>query len=255
MNRETIDITDNLLGLGAIEPVIKQEAIKLGVNTVTPQVADLIKTVAAKRVQMAVYNKNLTRGQAIFAQKVNELPAQSVRDLKSGNAQIVDGERYIAAQASGASGTQELLQNAPNAAIGISNLDEGKMPTNANLLVEAIKVEFANHATSVNADGVEYRNIFDAASLPSAFQNGELEIMADGRVIVPSTPMAKFFAVGPASFADEKGARVVSLNAPKMIPAGARVQINWRKPTNGALSAAGNDFIKVTLIGSETATR
>lgn len=253
MNEELIDITDNLLGLGSVEPLVKNQAIKLGVEA-TPKVVNLVKTVAAERVRTAVHNKNLTRGQAIFAQKVNELPAQSIRDLKSGNAQIVDGERYIAAQAVGASGTQELLQNAPNAAIGISNLDEGKMPTNANMLVEAVKIEYGNNA-GANPDAVEYRNLFDTGDLPSAFQNGEVEVMADGRVIIPSTPMAKFFAVGPTSFGDNKGSRIVELKAPKMIPAGARVQINWRKPTNGALAAANNDFIKVTLIGSETATR
>lgn len=250
---ETIDISENLLGLGAIEPTIKAEAIKLGVNS-TPAITNLVKTVAAQRVKTAVSNKNLTRGQAIFAQKANELSAETLRGLKRGDLQVVDGERYIAALAAGASGTQELLQAAPNAAIGITNLNDGKMPSNANMLLEALKVEFANHATIALPDNVEYRNIMDAATLPSAFQNGELEIMADGRIIVPSTPMAKFFAVGPASFADNKGARVVKLAAPKMIPAGARIQINWRKPSNGALAAA-NNFIKVTLIGSETTTR
>ncbi|MFA5670487.1 MAG: hypothetical protein WC967_14705 [Balneolaceae bacterium] len=254
MNTELIDISDNLLGLGNIKPAVDQAAIKLGVQS-TPKVVELVKQVSAERVKTAMSNKNLTRGQAIFAQKVNELPAESIRGLKSGALQVVDGERYIAAQASGGSTTQELLQNAPNSAIGITNLNDGKMPSNANMLLEALKVEFANHATSTDADDVEYRNIMDSASLPSAFQNGELEIMADGRVIVPSTPMAKFFAVGPASFADSTGARVVKLKAPKMIPASARIQINWRKPANGSLSASGNDFIKVTLIGSETTTR
>ena len=252
-NEDLMDISDNLLGLGSIEKEVSKVAPRFGV-TATPKVVRLVRSIASKRAKKVAHNKNLTRGQAIFAQKVNELPTQAVRDLKSGNAQIVDGERYIAAQASGDSGTQELLQSAPNATIGITNLDEGKMPSNASMLLEGIKVEMANDA-GTDADDVSYSNIFDAGDLPSAFQNGELEIQADGRVVVPSTPMSKFFTVGGTAMTGAEGARVVMLKAPKMLPAGSKLSINWRKPTNGSLSAANNDFIKVTLIGSETATR
>lgn len=247
------DVADSLLGLGTVEADINAAATKMGINP-SQETIRVARSVAASRVKKAVNNTLLSRNQAIFATKAGELPAQSVRNLQNGTSQIIDGERYIAVLAVGATGTQELLRNAPNAAIGVSNLDEGKMPSNANMLLSALKVEIANSAASANVDAVEYTNQFDAAGLASSFQNGEIEIQADGRVVVPSTPMSKFFSVGGAAMSSDGGARVVKLSAPKMLPAGAKIEVIWRKPANGTLPA-NNNFIKVTLIGPETATR
>ena len=256
MNQEEMneDVQDTLLGLGEIDNEIGRVSKKMGIQ-MTPQIRRFARSVASKRSGAVARNRYLTREQAIFAAKVKELPAQTVKDLQSGAAHIVDGNRYIAVRVTSATDTQEVLRNAPNAAVGITNIEDGRMPSTSNMLLSAVKVEIANHATKTDADDVEYTNIFDAGGLPSTFQNGEIEIQANGKIILPSTPLAKFFSVGGAAMVDNGGAVEVPLNAPKMIPAGAKVAITLRKPANGTLFAAGNSFAKVTLLGPETTTK
>lgn len=247
------NVQDALLGLGEIDAEINSISKKMGVK-MSPEMKRVTRSVAARRSRSVATNRYLTRDQAIFAAKVKELPAQTVKDLRSGSAHIVDGNRYIAVAVTSATDTQEVLRNAPNAAVGITNIEDGRMPSTSNLLLSAVKVEIANSALST-ADAVEYSNVFDAGGLPSAFQNGEIEIQANGKIVMPSTPLAKFFSVGGVAMVDNNGAVVVKLNAPKMIPAGAQIAITLRKPANGALFAANNTFAKVTLLGPETTTK
>lgn len=246
------DVQDALLGLGSIDDEIGRVSKRMGIK-MTPEVRKAVRHIATRRSRIVAKGRFLTRNQAILASKVNELPEQAVVDLKNGVSHSIDGERYIAAKVVAGGGNFEFLRNPPNSAIGITNLNDGKMPSTANMLLSAVKLEIGN-STSGNPDAVEYLNRFDAGDLPSAFQNGEIEISANGKIILPSTPTAKFFANGGVAMVNSKAVEV-ELNAPKLIPANAKIEVSFRMPTNGVLFAADNSFMKVTLLGPETAPK
>lgn len=104
-----------------------------------------------------------------------------------------------------------------------------------------------------NVDGVDYANVFDAGADPNAVFNGEIEISAAGRTILPSTPLRKFFAIGGVAQVNANNGLVeVALAAPKLVRGGELIDITFRGAVNGTLYAADNTFIEVRLIGPET---
>lgn len=257
MNKEESlnnEAASTLLGLQGFATVFRQAMAKAPVS-ISPQAAQVVSEIASQEVAKAVGSQSYTRPQRIFASKVSELSTQAKHDIQQGNAKFSDGERYIAHRLLSAAGTEELLRNKPQAEVGVTNFDEGRMPAGSNLLVSAIALEFGSHATETNVDNIHYSNVVDAGGIPTSLMNAEIEISANGKIIVPSIPVSKFFSANGAAMGNNQGRRVVEIEAPKLIKENDIVGITLRKPANGTLGAVANNFVKVSLIGPETSTK
>lgn len=204
-----------------------------------------------RAAKVALRSKVVNRNQAAFALKVNELDSNSIKQVQDGQLRIEKTSLFInKIVATGATfdATVELLRNPPVKAVGVTNFDDGKAPF--NILVDKITVGVAN-AAALNVDAVQYLNVVDAGAtgVPTGILNGEIEITAGGRTILPATPLSKFFAVGTAGSVNGGGSKSFSLNSPQWIKKGEQPQITIRGCANGAAFAANNTAISVDLEG------
>lgn len=208
----------------------------------------------AETAKVKLVSSTTTRSQKIAAVKANELSVNDKQRITNGQAKMTRGFLYLAKQITAASGTDELLNEPPVKRVGVTNFEDGAVPKNMNLLVDTIILEVAN-AAGTNVDAASYSNVHDDGTLPSAIANAEVEITVDGKVILPATPAIEFFAQGGAAEITATGRRKVQLSNPEWVKAGQMPQITLRKPGNGALYAADNTFLRVTLEGEAIVTR
>lgn len=190
---------------------------------------------------------SFTRGQMVFLSKIQSLGTDIQRRIKEGKASFVDSQIYIAS-AIVAAKVSELFGENLDANVGVSNIDKGRVKT--DLLVESIAVEFASDAAITDATKVVYSNVLSKSELPAAIANGEIEITAEGKKIIPAMPLADFFGSPATTVAGHGEVRhVKTLQAPKLLQKGQKLEITVRQPDGSAFSVA-NNFVKVSLIGS-----
>lgn len=241
MNKVELQAQSVLLGID--DSVLSADLAAKGVNS--PSVMEVVKKHVAK-----VAGNNYTRDQKIAATKVGELPEQAQAEIARGVSKFHDGVRYIAGQLGAVQGTTELLRSAPNEAVGITNLDEGRMPAGFNMLVTGIALETGASGTDDNAATIKYSNIGSTGDFDAVILNSEIEITAGGKTILPSRPASDFFSIGESGQAGENGKRIVYLSAPRWIKSQEKIEVTFRQPGAGAYSTTYN-YIKVSLLGPE----
>lgn len=241
MDNLEVQAASTLLGIGEadVDSALNSMPIAQGQRE---QVKKVAMTIIANQNRKGA----LSRSQRVLATKVGEFGEDLKAKVSRGKATVVDMSLYIAAKLGAAGSTTELLLNAPDASVGVTNLSNGKLPSGTGFLLTGIQVEFGANAANVAVDAIKYANV--TADADSAFANGELEVLADGEQIVSKLPVSRCIATGEAGAVDAKGSRVYPLEAPKFFKPNASIDINHRSASGGAYAAAHN-YIKVTLIG------
>lgn len=183
----------------------------------------------------------LTRSQKILASKVGMFSVESQSKIK--NANYSDSEIYVAKKLGGT--LTEMFGDTPiKKELGVTNIDDNMI--NKDMMVDALKVEFAADAADIGVKAAKFANILDAANADASILNGEIEVRVDGELVMENMPLANFFAVASTTFADDKGSRYVRLQSPILFLKGQRLEVAIRAA--GGFTAA-NNYLKVTFSG------
>lgn len=189
-----------------------------------------------------------TREMRYFESKgvLDRLDPNSKRIIAAGNASYYDADFYIRSQITG---TQDVLLTSNQKVVGVSNLNENRLPELTNLIISAVRVAYATHATLTNPAAVKYDNV--NAAVPVALLNGELIIKINDRPVV-ELPISKFFnanGTAPVSFQAQGSNDTIELQAMKVVTPQDVIGVEIKLP-NGLTLGANNHFLEVRLLGA-----
>lgn len=177
---------------------------------------------------------------------LRRLDTDSQNIILGGKASYYDADYYLRAQITG---TQELLLPSNQRAVGVSNLNENKLPEMTNLVISQVRLAYSTHASLTNPAAVKYDNV--NAAVPVALLNAEIVITINDRPVI-ELPVSKFFnanGTAPVSFQAQGPNDTIELQAMKVVTPKDVLGILLKLP-NGLTLGANNHFLEVRLIGA-----
>jgi len=188
------DYIDNLLGLGAVRlngvyTNEDQELDGLAAALQQGKTADALKRVNNIKQIRDQRNKrmlqaNITKGQRNLVGKIDELSEDAQADIRNGRAKFADRFIYFTKGFLSLSSIVEMIDSGDTVGTGYSNLLKGgEIPKGLNMSVDYIAL-FIN---SYNTGATPVESLFTEDWLPASssvdWQNAELEIIQDDKVI------------------------------------------------------------------------
>lgn len=160
-----------------------------------------------------------------------------------------DLDIYVKKQIDGLSGTQKIMDSTSSKAVGLCNLDKGRLDKDTAFAVSHIVIGYANSGAGTDASAVTTYTS-DIGSWPAGLQSGEIEIWQDNNLVWDGAAKScgsqadSFLAFG------SEGRKLVApfvLHPEKQI----EIKINFAS----SIAPANSDFIEIFLFGVSTRKR
>lgn len=258
---ELLDQIDLLNGaLGATDELeTMYDEVSIGAlvkkGKIAPAAAKDVAKVVNSSVKRRLLNSTYTRDQRFLLSQAGKLGIDTKIAWARGESQFTLKDLYFRRRLQG--GAQESLVKASDIEeVGVQNVQGNSLPEGQNMVVSAMKIAYAYHASDANPRTQAYTNAMDAETagsspvvIPAAILNGEIEFRTEGTTVL-RLPVKRFFRESfSVGVGVEGGADSVQLPAPVFLKSKQAFEIIlWC--TNGIALPANNHFLEVRLMGS-----
>ena len=172
----------------------------------------------------------MNNGKKVFTKNLDILPPEVQNALNSGKLTMIDNVLYFTKSLNN-NNTAELVQDSDTKVAGITNVNGGKLEAGNYFLMTGIRLRTATVAANASPADLAAAN-FNALNSQAA--NGELEIVAAGKPLLPRSSCGRFVTGNNAYWNN-----YFPLDCPKLIVPQAPIRANlyMQASTNGTVAA------------------
>ena len=170
-------------------------------------------------------------GKKIFQKNLDALPKEVQNALSSGKLTMIDNVLYFTKSLNN-NNTAELVQDSDTKVAGITNVNGGKLESGNYFLMTGIRLRTAT--VTANATPTDLAAANFNSTLNSQVANGELEIVAAGKPLLPRSSCGRF-----ATGSNVNWNNYFALDCPKLIVPQAPIRANlYMSASTGGTVAA-----------------